>query len=432
MKNIKLKNALFLLYLTISINGYSQDKSIDQKQQMAQYIGSWLSTDNIFADQISLNPRIKVNVMPKLDENSLQVEVFENLSGKWKLILVELISYDNATKQIVALGQNQNAECFFGKGFFDTNNHWVMNDVNLIGEPSQIVSFDFISNTEVLLHSVAPDTLKNWEIKYIKNNPKDKNIGIQLVSVKDAMNENPAKTLQQLGRMGYSYIETYVYSDRKFYGMEPKVFKKLVENNDMKFSGSMTFKSLPSSNNWKETMEWWITCIQDHIDAGVDYLTTSNNDIKKIKSLKELNEYCKYYNAIGKLCKQKGVKFGFHNHADEFIKIEGETVYDYLLKNTDAELVSFQVDLYWMRMGGAEPIEYFNKYPGRFFSWHTKDDAEIGSSGKVDFEQLFSFAKQAGLKYNVVEVEKYNNEPLVSVEMAYRYLYYSDFVKLYK
>ncbi|WP_144804655.1 hypothetical protein [Maribacter sp. MAR_2009_72] len=77
-------------------------------------------------------------------------------------------------------------------------------------------------------------------------------------------------------------------------------------------------------------------------------------------------------------------------------------------------------------MGNADPIAYINNYPGRFFSWHTKDDMEIGASGKVNFKNLFSYAKKAGLRYNVAEVEKYNFDPMLSVEMGYEFLYYSD------
>jgi len=426
-----MRKILVFIVVLISISLYSQDKAKDQKNRLSQYIGTWLSADNINDAKVASNPRIMVKVAPKLDGNSLQVDVFEKQGDGWVAILVELISYDITTDQIVASGQNSDSECFVGNGFFDTNNRWTMQDVNHKGESGLNVTFDFISSTEVILHGVMPNPNANWEIKYIKSNSKDKNIGIQLVSVKDAMDENPIATLQQLSRMGYSYVETFVYNDRKFYGMEPTEFRKLVEANGMKFAGSMTFKSIPESVDWNETMKWWELCIQDHMDAGVEYITTSNNDIKNISTLKQLKKYCDYYNAVGKLCKEKGIIFGFHNHADEFSKIEGETVYDFLLKNTNPEFVSFQIDLYWMRIGGANPIEYINKYPGRFFSWHTKDDAEIGASGKVDFKQLFSHAKQASLKYNVVEIEKYNFAPLVSVEMGYRFLYYSDFVGSY-
>lgn len=421
-----MKKPLTFLFIVIAFQSIAQEKAADQKSRLSQYIGNWLSTDNINDSQIGKDPKIKMNVTPRMDGNSLQVDVFQKRDDKWVQILVELISYDAVTDQIVASGQNMAAQCFVGKGIFYDNSTWTMADVNHKGEPSLNVSFNFISSTEVVLQGVVPGSNEGWKVKYIKNNDKDKNIGIQLVTVKNAMAEDPVRTLQQLGRIGYSFVETFVYNDRKFYGMSPVEFRKLVEENGMRFSGSMIFKSLPQAENWDETMEWWKICIQDHLAAGVQYLTVSNNEIQKITSLKQLKSYCDYYNAIGKLCKEKGIQFGFHNHADEFSKIEGEIVYDYLLQNTDPELVSFQIDLYWMRTGGANPIDYIEKYQGRFFSWHTKDDDEIGASGKVDFGQLFGYAKQAGLKYNVVEIEKYNFIPIVSAELAYRYLYYSD------
>jgi sugar phosphate isomerase/epimerase len=426
-----MKNLFLIFLMSIGLNSFSQEKDTNQKARLSQYIGSWLSADNLSDLNVSLNPKIKMNVVPKLDSNSLQVEVFERQEDKWISILVELISYDSITDQIVALGQNKLGQCFIGRGFFNNQSQWFMLDVNNKGETFQKVAFNFINSTEVIIEGLNPNNSVAWKIKYIKNNSRDKNIGIQLVSVRDAMTKNPVETIQQLGRMGYSFLETFVYSNREFYGMLPLEFKKLVEDNGMKFKGSMIFKSLPESKNWKETMNWWKICIQDHKEAGVEYITTSNNDIKRIKTKKELQKYCDYYNAIGKLCREKGIVFGFHNHTDEFNKIDGEVILDYWIKNTKPEFVSFQSDLYWMKVARVSPIDYFKKYPERFFSWHVKDEEELGKSGKTNFEEIYNYAKLAGLKYNIVEVEKYNYDPLNSVEMAYQYLFYSDFVKKY-
>jgi sugar phosphate isomerase/epimerase len=428
-----MEKIIFFFILIFSCNTLSQDKALNQKERLSQYIGTWLSTDSLTDSQVGPDPKIKVAVTPIMDENSLQVVVFERQNDKWLTILVELISYDSVTDQIVASGQNKMHQCFIGKGYFDKQNRWFMKDINHKGEPSLNVSFDFISNTEVILKGeVLNKPNEGWQVKYIKANSKEKNIGIQLVSVKDAMQKDVAKTLNQLSRFGYSYIETFVYNDRMFYGMSPKAFKKVVQDNGLVFSGSMTFKSLPADSNWKSTMDWWKTCIEDHLDAGVSYITTSNNDIKSITTLKQLKKYCDYYNAVGKLCREKGLVFGFHNHADEFAKIEGEVVYDYLLKNTNHDYVSFQADLHWMKIAGVNPVDYFQKYPGRFFSWHVKDEAELGKSGTVNFENYYSYAKQAGLKFNVAEVEKYNYDPIKSVEMAYQYLFYANFVTIFR
>lgn len=427
-----MKPFTLIALLMISIMCFSQEKAKDQKIRLLQYAGNWINTDNIDDNEISNNPKIKVNVTPVLNNTSLHVEVYERFNDNWKLIMVEIISYDIETNQIVAAGQNNEGQCFIGKGYFDNNNQLKMTDVNYKGDTILTVFFNFMNSTEVILKGVLPNKEEAWKIKYIKDNPKHKNIGIQLISVKDEMANDHIGTLEQLGRIGYSFIETFVYKNRKFYDLSPKEFKAIVEKSGMKFTGSMVFKDLPDNGDLKKTITWWSECIQDHQDAGVEYITTSNNEIKKMKSLDRLKKYCEYYNTIGKMCKKEDIRFGIHNHAEEFSKIEGEVVYDFLLNNTDPEFVSFQADLYWMRIGGVNPVDYFNKYPGRFFSWHVKDNEELGTSKQVDFKVIYSYAEKAGLEYNIVEVEKYNYAPLQSVEISYRYLFYADFINCFK
>jgi sugar phosphate isomerase/epimerase len=411
----------------LSLNSFSQDKAMDQKTKLSQYIGTWYSTDQILDTVKSINPKIKVITSPKLNGNSLQVEVFEKQNEQWVSILIELISYDSITNQIVASGQNQKGECFVGKGFFDTNNQWFMQDADFKGEPTLNVTFNFLSSTEVVLKGELPNGTTAWEVKYIKDNPKDKNIGIQLVSVRYAMEKDPVATIAQLGRMGFSFVETFVYNEGKFYGMTPLEFKNLLNDNGLQFTGSMTFKNLPDAKNWKETMQWWEKCIKDHKEAGVKYITTSNNEIKNIKSIQDLDKYVDYYNAVGKLCLQNDIVFGFHNHQDEFLKVDDQVILDYWLQHTNPKYVQFQSDLYWMKVGGVNPIDYYKKYPGRFFSWHIKDDAELGESGTTDFRAIFKYTNESGLKYTLLEVEKFNYDPFLSVEMGYHYLYDSDY-----
>lgn len=343
--------------------------------------------------------------------------------------MVELISYDSLTNQIVALVQKDGEQTLVGRGAFTSPNQWNMKDVNLQGDFIMNVWFSFVNQSSLIVEGTLPNSTTLWKVKYIKHNSMKKNIGIQLVSVKEAMLANPSETLEQLGKIGYNFIETFVYDNRKFYDMSPKEFKALVEKNGMKFTGSMTFKDLPQDGNWESTMDWWRNCIDDHVEAGVEYLTTSNNEIHKITSIKDLKLYCDYYNAIGKLCHERGIQFGLHNHAEEFKKVDGITIYDYFLENTDPKIVRFQSDLYWMKIGGVNPIDYFKKYPGRFFSWHVKDNQEVGASGTVNFNEIFEYAQKAGLQYNLVEVENYNYAPIKSVELSYNYLINIEFAK---
>ena len=97
-------------------------------------------------------------------------------------------------------------------------------------------------------------------------------------------------------------------------------------------------------------------------------------------------------------------------------------IYDFFLKKTNPKYVHFQADLYWMDVGQANPITYFNTYPKRFISWHVKDYKELGQSGKIDFNKIFLSAEKAGLKYLVAEVEDYSYPIFTSVGLAWEYL----------
>lgn len=256
-----------------------------------------------------------------------------------------------------------------------------------------------------------------------------KEIGLQLYSVRDAMKEAPEETVRKVGEMGYTFIEAAGYNDGKFYGMEPLEFKALVEANRMEFISSHTGQSLPDSANWDQTMAWWDKCIDAHLEAGVKYIVQPWMGKKGYESLEGLKKYCEYFDAVGKKCREKGILFGYHNHDGEFAELEGEVIYDFMLQNTNPENVFFQLDLYWIKEGSEEATDYFNEYPGRFLLWHVKDEKELGASGEMDFESSFELADKAGVQYLIVEVEKYNHDPVVSVEKSLEYLQNADFVK---
>jgi sugar phosphate isomerase/epimerase len=425
MLHFKIVRFLFLSFFIFQSSVINaQNKSKNQLQELSKYIGTWYGAEHINDDNLGNNPKIKMIVKPTIGfTNGLQVEVFESRINEWKTILVEFISYDVVTDKIIAKGINYKNECFIGKGAFYENNLWIMKDENLAGEHISTVKFNFLSNSEVVLKGTDSADKELWKIKYIKKNPKDKNIGIQLVSVKVLMDKNPENTLKQLGRMGYSYVETFVYREGSFYDYSPTEFKDLVEKNGMRFLGSMTFFD-PVDKSEKEIKKWWDKTILDHKKAGVAYLSTSNNNLKNIKSLSQLKVYADYYNLVGKLCKKAGLQFLYHNHKDEFLKVQGKIIYNYFLENTNPKYVSFQSDLYWMVVAEINPVTYFNKYPKRFISWHVKDYKELGQSGKIDFNKIFLSAEKTGLKYVIAEVEDYTFPTITSVGLAWEYMYY--------
>ncbi|MDX2432793.1 MAG: TIM barrel protein, partial [Bacteroides sp.] len=158
-----------------------------------------------------------------------------------------------------------------------------------------------------------------------------KDIGLQLWSVKDDMKTDAVATVAAVGEMGYTFIETAGYADGKFYGIDPVEFKKVANENGLRFLSSHCGQALPDEDKWDETMEWWDVCIDAHAAAGVKYIVQPFMDEKGYGSLEDLQRYCDYFNAVGEKCNSRGIRFGYHNHDKEFEEVDGIVRYDYML-----------------------------------------------------------------------------------------------------
>jgi sugar phosphate isomerase/epimerase len=209
--------------------------------------------------------------------------------------------------------------------------------------------------------------------------------------------------------------------------MLPGEFTKIVNDLGMKLSSC----HLGGPNYTKEThaasMEWWKTAIADHAKTGMKYMIKPG--MKWPETLDDLKVQMDYFNAIGELTAASGMQFGWHNHNHEFTKIGDEVIYDFMLKNTNPKNVIFEMDVYWVMKGGCSPVEYMKKYPDRIKLLHIKDEKEIGESGQLDFKSIFETAYAIGVKDYFVEVERYNFEPLVSVQKSYDFMAAASYIK---
>jgi len=256
-----------------------------------------------------------------------------------------------------------------------------------------------------------------------------KNIGLQLYSIRDSINKDVPAAIEKVAKMGYTFVEPAGYRDGKFYGMDPVAFKELCAKNGMLVLSSHTSRPLPDSTNYAETMAWWETAIDAHLAAGAKFIVQPSMGRSAYESIASLKKWCDYFNEVGAMCNAKGIRFGYHNHDKEFTTVHGDTImYDFMLQNTDPAKVMYQLDLYWCVEGGKNPVDYFNKYPGRFELWHIKDKEEIGASGMMDFESIWAAKEVSGMKYGIVEVEKYNFDQFTSCQKSIEFLNEADYV----
>lgn len=261
-----------------------------------------------------------------------------------------------------------------------------------------------------------------------------KNIGLQLYSIRDSIMKNVPAAIEKVAKMGYKFVEPAGYEDGKLYGMAPAAFKALCQKNGLTILSSHVGQFLPDPASYAKTMAWWDTCIEAHVAAGAKFLVQPFMGDGAYRSLDTLKRYCEYFNTIGEKCKAKGIRFGYHNHDKEFsTKLEGQTIYDFMMANTDPKKVMFEMDLYWAVVGGAKPVDYFNKYPGRIELWHIKDKKEIGGAGTMmDWAAIWAAAPKSGMQYGIVEVEEYKFDQFTSCQKSLDFLNNAPYVVMPK
>lgn len=259
--------------------------------------------------------------------------------------------------------------------------------------------------------------------------PAKKTIGLQLYTVRDQIQKDLKSTLERVAKIGYTSLEAAGYNaaDGTFYQKTPKEFVKLISDLGMKLNSSHTTFEPDAAEK----------VIGDAVAAGVKYIVYPFLPEQYRKNLDGWKATAEKFNKLGEIAKRNGIRFGYHNHAFEFEKVDGQIPYDLLVSQTDPSLVTFEMDLYWVTRGGYNPVDYFKKYPGRFELWHVKDMvktddmffAPVGT-GRIDFAAIFAQKETSGMKYAFVEQDNFKNmDAFESIEMSYKYLNNSNFYK---
>lgn len=258
-----------------------------------------------------------------------------------------------------------------------------------------------------------------------KTTPK-KIIGLQLYSLREAMQNDVPGTLKKAADMGYSTLETAGYDQGKLHGFQPSEFKKMANDLGMKVASAHLGQSYTPETE-TAVMEWWKQALDAQAEVGCSYAVQPSFPIGE--TLDSIKLYCDYFNKVGEMAKSRGLRFGFHNHAKEFEKRDDQVILDYMIANTDPTNVMFELDVYWATKGGVDPIAYINKYKGRIPLLHIKDEQAIGASGTIDFAPIFTAAYDNGMESYFVEVERYTKSPEEDVAQSFAFLQNAPYVK---
>lgn len=228
--------------------------------------------------------------------------------------------------------------------------------------------------------------------------------------------------ISKVASFGYKELETYGYADGKIFGMAFKDFAAHVKGLGMKITSGHYPLDIASSDKWK-------AAVSDAKAIGQKFMVVPYINENERKTIDDYKRICEKLNKAGEVCNANGIRFGYHNHAFEFDKVDGQIPYDVMLAELDPKKVGMELDLYWVYRAGHDPLKYFEKYPGRFEQWHVKDmdkndrdkNADVGT-GSIDFAALFEKAKLSGMKHFYVEQESYPGEPIDSVSASIKNL----------
>ncbi|MEH6680216.1 MAG: sugar phosphate isomerase/epimerase [Sediminicola sp.] len=244
-----------------------------------------------------------------------------------------------------------------------------------------------------------------WESK-----PRFK-MGLQLFTVRDAMEKDPVSTLRTVASLGYQDLETYGYNGEKglYYGMESAHFKQLLDDLQLTASsGHYGFSDQFEKPN--DQMERFVDqCIEGAHALGKSYITWPwlAPHQRSLDSFKLLSAKL---NSIGERVNKAGLGFAYHNHDFEFVEHDGAIGYDIILAETDPALVKLQMDLYWVvRSSKKSPKQWVAEQPGRYVMWHikdmdkiTEDYTELGN-GSIDYNEVLPDPVASGLEFYYLE-----------------------------
>ena len=258
-------------------------------------------------------------------------------------------------------------------------------------------------------------------------------IGLQLYTVRDFMQKDPLGTLAQVAQIGYNSVENATYTgSEKFYGMDAVTYKKVLINNGL--------VSLSGHYRLGEEMDKgaivngtilhdWQKAIDDASAVGLKYMVCAYLSDQERGTLDHYKQLADIFNKAAEACNKSGIQFCYHNHNFEFEAQNGVFPYDILLDRTDKDLVKMEMDLYWIKKAGQDPLAMFQKHPGRFPLWHVKDMskeadqsfAEVGN-GIIDFKTIFKHKDEAGMKYFFVEQDKCPGSPFDSISQSIKFI----------
>jgi sugar phosphate isomerase/epimerase len=254
-------------------------------------------------------------------------------------------------------------------------------------------------------------------------------IGLELYTVRDAMQKDYEGVLAKIASFGYKEVEPA----SGYNNMSPKDWRAMLDRFGL--SAPSTHSGLPPGDTVEARLEGGQVMGFKYIEnlgggappgGGRGPGRGPAAPAGQGRTTETVKRQAQTLNENGKVAQKFGMKMIVHNHTQEFAVLADNTnmrPYDILLAETDPALVTMQLDIGWASVAGQDILAMFKKNPGRFECWHVKDATDISylpiqmsmtdrmrnaylvpvGQGQVDYKAIFAQAKQAGMKHFCVE-----------------------------
>lgn len=243
-------------------------------------------------------------------------------------------------------------------------------------------------------------------------------IGMQMYSLRDQAEIDFLGTLEEVAKIGYKAVEL-----TGFFNVPAKELKSRLDQLGLKAPSAHISLHF---NDMQNLLSKFIVQLEYAKEAEIGCIITPWVPLPEEPAMEDVKHLVDVLTKCAEKVHEMGMKYGFHNHEDEFKLIEGKTVLEHLMEQMPKELMTLELDLGWVHLAGYEPEVYIHKYKDRIHMIHAKDfdngrkDTEVGR-GKVGYDKLIRTADSAGIAYIFVEQEQFAVSSLESAQMNYDY-----------
>jgi len=284
----------------------------------------------------------------------------------------------------------------------------------------------FISNAALAGAAVAasPNLLARTLDESIKK------YGFQAYTVRDVIYKDMPGTLKRLRKAGYDYMEAFDFGNGKLMGKSIADAKQIVEDAKLELKSIHVMTGAAAPDMKGTMMNEWQMAVDQAAELGAKYIVCAYLMDFERESIDQYKALAELFNKCGEAAAKSGLQFCYHNHEFEFQTLDSQLPMDVILNETDADKVKLELDIYWARFAGINPIQFFSQNLGRIPLWHVKDLSikqdnlmtEVGN-GIIDWKQMFQYQNDSGLEAFFVEQDRnFAVDSVSSLEASQRYL----------